>query len=102
MISALTTAQNLLKLAYQTQLILLKNPNHRVPVHGDYFMDTGLQRLPHCFPKKFYLPHTGCVREYHFIPINVNTFLNRQNEWFCKKSNFVPSAIIFGLHEMLR
>ena len=41
MISALTTAQNLLRVGIQKQLILQKKPDHRVPVHGDYFMDTG-------------------------------------------------------------
>jgi len=58
--SALTTAQNFLKVSFQKQLLSQKNLNHRVPVHGDYFMDTGSNWLPHRFSKKFYLLHTRC------------------------------------------
>ena len=31
----------------------------------DYFIDSGSLRLPHCFSKKFYLPHTRCGTRPH-------------------------------------
>jgi hypothetical protein len=41
MMSALTTAQNLLRVSIPEATDITKKPDHRVPVHGDYFMDIG-------------------------------------------------------------
>jgi len=41
MMIALTTAQNLLRVIISEATDIKKKPDHRVPVHGDDFMDTG-------------------------------------------------------------